>query len=135
MAAPLITKVCAKCKKNYNTGKFLPSRSILSEDGFSPFCASCATTVVKVLAEEKGEWNAVSKLCQLLDFPFIPTVWFQFEGKPIEQALNPYFSFFTTKEEFDSLDWKTYNDAFTALREKGTLEEEIPILSEKKKRE
>ena len=77
----------------------------------------------------------MSKLCQLLDFPFIPTVWFQFEGKPIEQALNPYFSFFATKEEFDSLDWKTYNDAFTALREKGTLEEEIPILSEKKKRE
>ena len=72
MAAPLITKVCAKCKKNYNTGKFLPSRSILSEDGFSPFCANCATTVVKVLAEEKGRMERRVKTLSTIRLPFYP---------------------------------------------------------------
>lgn len=142
MATALLTKVCEKCGKNYATSKFLPSRSRFSEDKLSPFCITCATTIIKTLAaeeepekKEKPEWNGVNKLCQFLDFPFVPSVLDQFSDQPLERALIPYFSFFQKEEEYSELNWKVYNDAYLELREKGTLEDEVPLVGEKKRLE
>lgn len=126
-------KVCGKCGKKFSGKSFLPAKSHFLPDDLSPFCRRCCANTIKSFSTE---WKGADRLCQLLNYPFIPTVWEKYkEENDLEGKLNAYFSFFSEDEEFSSLDWTAYYNAFIKLKEEGSLDDEIPLLSEKKKRE
>lgn len=128
----MVSKVCGRCGRNYNVRNFLPAKSKFLPDSYSPFCKRCAATTIETFP---NEWTGIDRLCQLLNYPFIPSIWEKNEIEDIEQKLSVYFSFFAENEEYSELDWDKYYKAFLQLRESGELEQEIPLVSEKKKRE
>ena len=54
--------------------------------------------------------------------------------------MNPDGAFLTyselfSKEEYKGLDWKIYNDKFLELEKAGTLEDELPLIADDKRRQ
>ena len=62
------TKKCSKCGNILSTEDFTKTHSIFYPDGLLPICDGCANDYLK---EHNFEWEAIDKLCQWADIPFI----------------------------------------------------------------
>lgn len=119
---------CIVCG-NVRPAKFFPDygrKHLIFENGM-PICEGC---IKRALKEEDFRWDAVNKICQMIDLPFVPKVWQDTYDQLGENAFPAYCIKVRNSDDPNKINWKQYNDAFIEMRDNGTIEREIPGLSE-----
>lgn len=125
-------KQCAKCHLNLSTNNFSKTHSIFYEDGLLPICDSCIT---EYLSKNNFSWEAVDKVCQWADIPFIVREWTRLEELNSKTSLWGTYAKVFAGAEYENLGWGGYDKQYRKLREVGLIEEEIPEVREAKYRD
>lgn len=122
-------KTCVKCGDLKARGEFpVVSNHMFYKDGASPVCSSC---IQDILIARDFAWEAVNKVCQLLDIPFVPK---EFERLKKAHGMNvfPYYANRFQGQEFETLDWAAYDQRFKELKKAKLIERELPELSQER---
>ena len=123
------TKECLRCKKVLTLDNFAPSHSLFYGDKRIPICHSCATDYLKI---HEYSWDAVDKLCQWADIPFIVREWERLSQLNEPDSLWAVYTKVFAGAEYEGLGWGHYDKQYRKLREVGLIEEEIPEIREQK---
>lgn len=123
-----VLKQCNRCGGTYGPDNYAPTTSIFFPDKVLPICNSC---IKEFLKTESFSWEAIDKLCQLADIPFIPKQWetlYQANG----QDTFPVYARVFNAREYESIGWDDYYKQFLELKERGLIEDELPLINEEK---
>ena len=124
-------KQCIKCGENKTTANFVATNSII-HDGTLPICIQCLARIISE-APENQKWNTVDKICQWADIPFVPEEWEKIYKGHKDKAFSVYASIFR-QEEYQKLDWKTYNDVYLQLEEEDRVSDALTQIKENEER-
>lgn len=125
---PFILKTCSKCNGSFGPESFTETKSFFYKDGYLPICNSC---IEEFLVENDFNWVAVDKVCQYADIPFVPSEFERLHEMNGDKVFPVYAKVFLSSE-FNGLDWEIYFKKFKELKEAGLIEEELPIIKEKR---
>ena len=128
---PFIVKTCSVCGGTFGPEGFIKTKSLFYPDGYLPMCADC---IKQLLVEHNFDWDLVDKLCRYADIPFIPTEFERLHESNGDNVFQVYADVFLSSE-FEGLGWKQYYEEFLRLKEKGHIEDELPILKEEKRKQ
>lgn len=121
------TKNCALCSKLKLKQEFVPAgeNSLFATDGISSLCYDCA--IEKVQFEDL---NAVDKMCQYLDIPFLAEEWIRLNKNSEDKRfiLTEYIRM-VKESEYVKSGWKQYNLLWEKARETDTVLSKLPTLS------
>lgn len=124
----MASKICNKCSKEKTIAHYIAVNSPLHK-GSLPICRECIGEMIEKVPENE-RWNYIDKLCQWADIPFVPGEWqklYQANGK---NTFGIYAAVFRS-EQYKTLDWLMYNNAYLQLLEENRIEDAIPELKEK----
>ena len=130
-ATPFIVKTCSICGGTFGPEGFIKTKSLFYPDGYLPMCADC---IKQLLIEHNFDWDLVDKLCRYADIPFIPAEFERLQESNGDNVFQVYADVFLSSE-FEGLGWKQYYEEFLRLKEKGHIEDELPILKEEKRKQ
>ena len=128
---PFIVKTCSICGGTFGPEGFIKTKSLFYPDGYLPMCADC---IKQLLVEHNFDWDLVDKLCRYADIPFIPAEFERLHESNGDNVFQVYADVFLSSE-FEGLGWKQYYEEFLRLKEKGHIEDELPILKEEKRKQ
>ena len=128
---PFIVKTCSICGGTFGPEGFIKTKSLFYPDGYLPMCADC---IKQLLMEHNFDWDLVDKLCRYADIPFIPAEFERLHESNGDNVFQVYADVFLSSE-FEGLGWKQYYEEFLRLKEKGHIEDELPILKEEKRKQ
>lgn len=128
---PFIVKTCSICGGTFGPEGFIKTKSLFYPDGYLPICADC---IKQLLVEHNFDWDLVDKLCRYADIPFIPAEFERLHESNGDNVFQVYADVFLSSE-FEGLGWKQYYEEFLRLKEKGHIEDELPILKEEKRKQ
>ena len=123
-----VLKQCNRCGGTYGPDNYAPTSSIFFPDKVLPICNTC---IKEFLKSEAFSWEAIDKLCQLSDIPFIPKQWetlYRANG----QDTFPVYARVFNAQEYESIGWDDYYKQFLELKERGLIEDELPLINEEK---
>ena len=83
------------------------------------------------LIAQDFSWEAVDKLCQYADLPFVPKEFERLREGQQEDVFPLYAAIFMEKE-YEGLGWETTSQEFKRLEELSLIEEELPRIEEEK---
>ena len=122
-------KTCAKCGRALIAAdNFSYTHSCFYPDHYLPICNSC---VDEYLKEHEYSWQAINKLCQWADIPFIVREWTRLQELNSIERVWPVYSKVFADQVYEEFGWADYNDQYKKLREAGQLQEELPLIHEK----
>lgn len=124
-----VTKQCTKCGGRFGEENFSPTKSPFY-NGYLPWCNDC---IQAYIIESPSQWDAVDKLCQYADIPFVPREWERINEMNAGKGFPAYARVFL-EEEFEGLGWKDYYEEFLELQKNNLLEAELPLLDEERRR-
>ena len=127
-----LTKICPKCGESLFEDDFAKTHSIFYPDGYLPICNYC---VEEYLRENDYAWDAIDKLCQWADIPFIVKEWTRLAELNGEDKTWPVYAKVFAADIYQSIGWADYFKQYKKLREVGMIEDEIPIIHEHKLKE
>ena len=130
-ATPFIVKTCSICGGTFGPEGFIKTKSLFYPDDYLPMCADC---IKQLLIEHNFDWDLVDKLCRYADIPFIPAEFERLHESNGDNVFQVYADVFLSSE-FEGLGWKQYYEEFLRLKEKGHIEDELPILKEEKRKQ
>jgi hypothetical protein len=110
---------------------FAPTKSLFFADGVIPMCNDC---VDKDLAAHDWDWEYVDKMCQMADIPFVPKEWERLREMTEQEVFFRYATIFLASE-YEGIGWSDYYKAFKELKAAGALEDELPEIADKKRRQ
>lgn len=123
-------KNCESCGRALDSLSFLKTKSYLFPSGYINICTDC---LARELESNNYSWNAMDRLCQYLDIPFIPDKYEELlattKGADLLRAYNTIF--FT--EEYEGIDWGSYEEAYKDLQQTNALAEAVPLLAEQER--
>ena len=128
---PFIVKTCSICSGTFGPEGFIKTKSLFYPDGYLPMCADC---IKQLLVEHEFDWDLVDKLCRYADIPFIPAEFERLHESNGDNVFQVYADVFLSSE-FEGLGWKQYYEEFLRLKEKGHIDDELPILKEEKRKQ
>lgn len=128
---PFIVKTCSICGGTFGPEGFIKTKSLFYPDGYLPMCADC---IKQLLVEHEFDWDLVDKLCRYADIPFVPVEFERLHESNGDNVFQVYADIFLSSE-FEGLGWKQYYEEFLRLKEKGHIEDELPILKEEKRKQ
>ena len=128
---PFIVKTCSICGGTFGPEGFIKTKSLFYPDGYLPMCVDC---IKQLLVEHNFDWDLVDKLCRYTDIPFIPAEFERLHESNGDNVFQVYADVFLSSE-FEGLGWKQYYEEFLRLKEKGHIEDELPILKEEKRKQ
>ena len=128
---PFIVKTCSICGGTFGPEGFIKTKSLFYPDGYLPMCADC---IKQLLIEHNFDWDLVDKLCRYADIPFIPAEFERLHESNGDNVFQVYADVFLSSE-FEGLGWKQYYEEFLRFKEKGHIEDELPILKEEKRKQ
>lgn len=128
----MATKKCLLCKEDKSTASYIGVRTPLL-NGAMPICRQCIANQIAGKADYE-RWNTVNKLCQLADVPFVPEEFEKMYQAHGTDAFGTYCAIFRDKP-YNTLDWTIYNDAYLQLQEENRVEDGLPEIKEKKRRD
>ena len=128
---PFIVKTCSICGGTFGPEGFIKTKSLFYPDGYLPMCADC---IKQFLIEHNFDWDLIDKLCRYADIPFIPAEFERLHESNGDNVFQVYADVFLSSE-FEGLGWKQYYEEFLRLKEKGHIEDELPILKEEKRKQ
>ncbi len=125
-------QTCVQCGRTQQQEKnFVQTTSPFFVNGHSPICNKC---LENYLVEKDFQWDAVDRLCQWLDIPFIPKEFERLHAQCGDAVFGTYAQVFL-KSDYEGLGWDDYFKAYKDLKDKNMLEDELPGLSEQKHEE
>ena len=124
-------KQCAKCGTPQTPDAFAPTKSIFYNDGALPICNSC---IEDFLSAHDFDWKYVNKLCQWADIPFVPKEWERLYDMNGPKTFGIYAEVFA-QSEYEGLGWEDYFKAFKDLKDSGEIENELPGLADKRRKQ
>lgn len=126
-----LLKKCSICGQSFGPESFAPTKSIFYPDGALPICNDCLESYL----EDTGySWDAVDKICQYADIPFIPSEWEKIHSMNPHGAFGKYAEVFLN-EEYEGIGWDDYFKEFQKLKEDGAIRQELPLLGEEQRKE
>lgn len=126
-----LLKKCSICGQSFGPESFAPTKSIFYPDGALPTCNDCLESYL----EDTGySWDAVDKICQYADIPFIPSEWEKIHSMNPHGAFGKYAEVFLN-EEYEGIGWDDYFKEFQKLKEDGAIRQELPLLGEEQRKE
>ena len=126
-----VFKNCTRCGTSLGPDSYAPTSSYFFPDKVLPICNSC---VKEFLRAEDFSWAAADKLCQMADIPFIPREWETLREANGEDVFPIYTRVFQS-QEYESIGWSDYYEKFKELKQRGLIEDELPVLSDEKFRD
>jgi hypothetical protein len=124
-------KPCCKCGGMFGEEGFAPTKSSFFADGVIPMCNDC---VDKDLAAHDWDWEYIDKMCQMADIPFVPKEWERLREMTEQEVFFRYATIFLASE-YEGIGWSDYYKAFKELKAAGALEDELPEIADKKRRQ
>ena len=124
-------KPCCRCGGMFGEEGFAPTKSLFFADGVIPMCNDC---VDKDLAAHDWNWEYVDKMCQMADIPFVPKEWERLREMTEQEVFFRYATIFLASE-YEGIGWSDYYKAFKELKAAGALEDELPEIADKKRRQ
>ena len=125
---PFILKTCSRCNGSFGPDAFSETKSFFYKDGYLPICNSC---IEEYLVENNFDWEAVDKVCQYADIPFVPSEFERLHEMNGDKVFPVYAKVFLSSD-YNGLDWGVYFRKFKELKEAGLIDDELPIIKEKK---
>lgn len=126
-----LLKTCERCGQQKGPDEYCATTSFFYPDGYMPVCAECLNSYFK---ENDWNWEAIDKICQIADVPFVPKEWIRMQEIAGDDAFKRYCEVFLTTP-YDSFGWDDYFCEFKRLREEGRLEDQIPEIDEQKRKQ
>lgn len=121
-------KKCTCCGTTRGPEEFAHSNSLFYPDGTYPICNEC---IEKLLRDNEYNWEMVDKICQLGDIPFVPKEWERL--RDINGAATfPIYANVFSGSTYENIGWSDYYVQFKELKEKGIIQDELPVISEEK---
>ena len=124
-------KQCNKCGAALTPDAFAPTKSIFYSDGALPICNSC---ISDYLESCDFDWEAVNKLCQWADIPFVPKEWERLREMNGINVFAVYAEVFA-QSEYEDLGWHDYFQAFKDLKASGDIDDELPGIADQKRKQ
>ncbi len=125
------SRKCIYCGTAKDSFSFLKSKSFLNERGYARVCVDC---LAKKLEEDNYSWNMMDKICQYLDIPFIPDKYVEMAKTMDAVDLLKAYNLIFFSEEYENIDWDSYNEAYKELESKGALVDIVPGLKDEERR-
>ena len=125
---PFILKTCSRCNGSFGPDAFSETKSFFYKDGYLPICNSC---IEEYLVENNFDWEAVNKVCQYADIPFVPSEFERLHEMNGDKVFPVYAKVFLSSD-YNGLDWGVYFRRFKELKEAGLIDDELPVIKEKK---
>ena len=123
-------KKCACCGQYKTSLHYLQTKSFLFPSGYIDICIECLGKRLEV----EDSWEVMDKICQYLDMPFDIKKFEELKktNSPAE-LLQAYVAQFAS-EEYEGIDWTSYQEAYKELQERSALIDAIPGLAEEERR-
>jgi len=122
---------CPICGNTLSLSEFAPTTSIFYPDGVIPICGHCIDNWLK---EQDWNWDAIDKLCQMADIPFIPKEWENLKEMS-EDNLFARYAMICQKSEYYGVGWKKYYDEYQELKKNGDLGSVLPLIGDAERQE
>lgn len=122
---------CQCCGKHKDSMNFLPTRSFMFPTGYSSICTECLGKRLEV----EDSWEVMDKICQYLDMPFDIKRFEELRktNSAPNQLLTAYSLQFMN-DEYEGIDWTSYQEAYKELEARGALIDVVPGLADEERR-
>lgn len=116
---------CIHCEQDKPIEAFIPVKGWCF-NGLFPVCKKC---IKDELAAQDFNWEAVDKMCQIMDIPFVPREFERIRETYGEDAFASYAKIMSSGQ-YEPFGWKVYYDKYEELKKKDELDKELPLLKE-----
>ena len=99
--------------------------------GYVDVCVDC---LGDRLRDSNFDWNVMDKICQYLDIPFQMDKFEELCHTHSAPELLKSYNLIYFGDEYEHIDWSSYQEAYKELDAAGALDEVIPGLSDDKRR-
>lgn len=121
------TKCCGICSKPKLLQEFVPAgaNTIFQKDTLSTVCYDCVCEMV-----EFNDLDAVNKLCQFLDIPFLANDWLNlYKSTDNKRKILEDYIKTVRNSEYGNATWKEYTLLWDKARETDAVLSKLPTLS------
>ena len=118
-------RTCLKCKINKPISEFLPTKSPFHPGGYTICCMDCLERTI-----DQANLAEVDKLCQWIDWPFLPNEWTKLYRSGKDRTLHLYAKLMAEKPQYKNLDWSSTNEKWANAMRAGTMDDNIEAISE-----
>lgn len=121
------TKCCGICSKPKLLQEFVPAgaNTIFQKDTLSTVCYDCVCEMV-----EFNDLDAVNKLCQFLDIPFLANDWLNlYKSTDNKRKILEDYIKTVRNSEYSNTTWKEYTLLWDKARETDAVLSKLPTLS------
>ena len=121
---------CKCCGRYKSSNGFLKTKSFLFPSGYIDVCNDCLALRLDV----PDSWEIMDKICQYLDIPFDLARFEELrQSNSYSDLLRIYNSIYFT-DEYEGIDWTSYQEAYKELQERKALIDVIPGLADEERR-
>ncbi len=124
------SKKCVRCGQLKDSFSFLRTKSFMYPSGYVDICVDC---LGDILEDSDFNWNTMDKICQYLDIPFEIDRFEELCHTNSAPDLLKAYNLIYFSEEYDNIDWKSYQEAYKELEAAGALDDAVPGLAEEKR--
>lgn len=121
------TKCCGICSKPKLLQEFVPAgaNTIFQKDTLSTVCYDCVCEMI-----EFNDLDAVNKLCQFLDIPFLANDWLNlYKSTDNKRKILEDYIKTVRNSEYSNATWKEYSLLWDKARETDAVLSKLPTLS------
>lgn len=121
------TKCCGICSKPKLLQEFVPAgaNTIFQKDTLSTVCYDCVCEII-----EFNDLDAVNKLCQFLDIPFLANDWLNlYKSTNNKRKILEDYIKTVRNSEYSNATWKEYTLLWDKARETDAVLSKLPTLS------
>lgn len=121
------TKCCGICSKPKLLQEFVPAgaNTIFQKDTLSTVCYDCVCEII-----EFNDLDAVNKLCQFLDIPFLANDWLNlYKSTDNKRKILEDYIKTVRNSEYSNATWKEYTLLWDKARETDAVLSKLPTLS------
>lgn len=120
---------CEQCGELKSMSHFLPTKSFLFPTGHIHICTEC---LAKRL-DYDDSWETMDKICQYLDIPFDLKKYEELKETNESVALLQAYALQFTGDEYEGIDWTSYEEAYKELKDKNALVDAVPGLADEER--
>ena len=121
---------CEQCGQYKTSLHYLPTKSFLFPSGYINICTECLGKRL----ERDDSWEIMDKICQYLDIPFDIKRYEELKETNTPVTLLQAYSTQFNNDEYEGIDWSSYEDAYRELRERNALVDVVPGLADDERR-
>ena len=124
------SKKCVRCSQLKDSFSFLRTKSFMYPSGYVDVCVDC---LGDILEDSEFNWDTMDKICQYLDIPFELDRFEELKKTNSAADLLKAYNLIYFSDEFNGIDWSSYQEAYKELDAAGALDEVVPGLAEEKR--